>query len=190
MGSGLMSFSGNACRLQHPEGVDSASCATVSVSASPPTPVPEATGPQSPVLLRLVGHGTPPYTPPQPIVSQRDPLGLCDPPRIASPRTSNVIGQRWKTKKGYLPATRDWEEAEMLPGAKPVDSPQEFDCYGRQVPRPREFYYPSPHHLGREICWNLGPWEVQEDRGEPLRPLPGKEAKAQPRPSSRVARDR
>ena len=138
------------------------------------------------MLLPLLGHRTQPLTPPQTIVSQRDPLGLIDPPRIPSPRTANIIGQRWKAKNEYRPATREWEEAGLLPGAKSVNGAPEFDWYGRPIPRPREWYYPKPHNLGREIGWNLGPWEVQYDRGIPLRQLPSKEPKAPPSPRSRV----
>ena len=54
------------------------------------------------------------------------------------------------------------------------------------MPRPREWYYPKPHKLGREIRWNLGPWEVQDDRGVPLRQVPGKEAKVHPSPRTRL----
>ena len=46
----------------------------------------------------------------------------------------------------------------------------------------REWYYPKPHKLGRETPWNLGPLEVQYDAGVPLRPHPGKKAKAPPSP--------
>ena len=74
----------------------------------------------------------------------------------------------------------------MLPGARPLDSPQDLDCYGRPIPRPLELYYPESHKLVREITWKLGPWEVQWDRGEPLRPLPSKAVKGPPSPSSRV----
>ena len=100
-----------ACRLQHPQGVDSASGARASVSPSRITQVLKATAPQSTVLLPLVGPHTTPGTPLQPIVSTRDPLGLSDPPKIPSHWTSNIIGQRLKAKKEYRPATRDWEQA-------------------------------------------------------------------------------
>ena len=93
-------------------------------------------GPQSPVLIPLVGARTPSETPSQPIVYERDPLGLLDPPRMPSPPTANIIGQRWKTEKEYRPTTPNWKEAGLLPGARPVDIAQEFDCYGRRMPRP------------------------------------------------------
>ena len=121
-----------ACRLQHPEGVDSASGGTVSVFASHHTPVLMSTGPQSPVLLPLVGPRKPPDTPPQPIVSTRDPIGLCDPPRIPSPWTSNIIGQRLKAQKENRPVTREWEEAGMLPGARRLDTPKNLIAMGDQ----------------------------------------------------------
>ena len=112
-----------ACRLQHPEGVDTpVGLQQINVPDLHPTPVLESTSPESPVLLALVGPRTPPDTPPQPIVSERDPLGLMDPPRIPSPRMAHIIGQRWKALKEYRPATREWEEAGLLPGAKPVDA--------------------------------------------------------------------
>ena len=74
----------------------------------------------------------------------------------------------------------------MLSGARALHTPQELDCYGRPIPRPRELYYSNPHKLGIEISSKLGPWEVQWDRGVPLRQLSGKEAKAKPSPNSRV----
>ena len=47
-------------------------------------------------------------------------------------------------------------------------------------------YYPEVEKVGREITWRLGPWEVQYDRGLPLRPLPSKKAKAPLSPRSQV----
>ena len=41
-------------------------------------------------MLPLAESRTPPGTPPPPIVSQRHPLGLCDRPRIPSPKTARV----------------------------------------------------------------------------------------------------
>ena len=141
-------------------------------------PVLKSIGPQSPVLHPLLGPRATPYTPRQPILSQRDPLRLMDQPRISSQRTANSIGQRWLTEKGYRPATRDWQEAGLLPRARPVDTATEFDCYVGPVPRPRVFYYPSPHNLAREFSWNFGAWEVHHARGVPLRPLPSKEPRS------------
>ena len=179
-----------ACRLQHPEGVDSASGAPESAFASHPTPVLMSTGPRSPVLLPLVVPHTPPDTPPQLIVSTRDPLGLCDPPRIPSPRTSNFIGQRLKAHGQYRPVTREWEKAGLLPGVRPLDAPQGFDYYGRPIARPRELYYPRVEKVGREMTWRLGPWEIQHDRGVPPRPLPSRKAMAPPSPRSQVREGR
>ena len=138
------------------------------------------------MLLQLVGPRTPPLTPPPPIVSELDPLGLMDPPRIQSPSTGNITRQRWKAKMEYRRATREWQEAGLLPRAKAVDAAPEFDCYGRPIPRPREWYYPTPHNLARELGWNLVPREVQYDRGVLLRQLPSNKAKAPPSPRSRV----
>ena len=90
-----------------------------------PTPVFECTRPQSPVLLPAVGPPTPPDTPSPPIVSERDPLGLWDRPRIRSPRTVKVIEKRAFIRDEIRPATRELEEAGMLPGAKPIDSAPE-----------------------------------------------------------------
>ena len=47
-------------------------------------------------------------------------------------------------------------------------------------------YNPETHKLGREITWKLGQREVQYDRGVPLRPLPGNQAKAPLSPRSQV----
>ena len=116
---------------------------------------------------------------------QRDPLGLMGKPRIPSPKTCKIIGDRWFAVGKYRPANKEWEAAGKLPGAKPVDAPAEYDCYGRPIPKPREWYFPKPHGLGREIDWNLPPWEVQWDRGVPLPELPGK-AKAPPSHQTRV----
>ena len=138
----------------------------------------KSTGPQSPVLLPLSGPRTPPDTPSQPIVSQRDPLGLMDPPRIPSPRTERLIEKRAFIRNEFRPATREWEEAAMLPVAKPTQSATEFDCYRRSMPRPREWYYPETTTVGRALPWQDRPWELQHERNVPLRRLPSKEAKA------------
>ena len=53
------------------------------------------------------------------------------------------------------------------------------------MPKPREWYFPEPIALGREIGWNLGPWEVQWNRGITLPEFPGK-AKAPPSPQTRL----
>ena len=145
-----------------------------------PTPVVESTHSQSPVLLSLVGPLTPPGTPSQHILSQRDPLGLLDAPRIPSPRTANIIGERWKAKKEYRPASKEWEEAGLLPAAKPGNRATEFDCDGKPFSRPRDWYCPKPHNLGLDILWNLGALEVPYARRVVLRPFPTKKTKASP----------
>ena len=42
-------------------------------------------------------------TPPQPIVSERDPLALMDPPRLPSPRTARLIEKRAFIKNEFRP---------------------------------------------------------------------------------------
>ena len=106
-------------------------------------------------------------------------------PGIPSPKTWKVIGDRWFVQGEYRPPTKEWEAAGKLPGAKSVDAPIEYDRYGRQIPKPREWYFPDPSGLGREICRNFGPWEVQWYRGVPLAELPGN-AKAPPSPQTRL----
>ena len=122
------------------------------------TPVLQSAYPQSPAMLPLVGPHILPGSPLHPIVSQRDPLGLFDKPRIPSPKTTNIIGQRWKAKE-YRLATKEVVHAGLLPGAKSVNSATEIDSFGRPLPKLWEWYYPEPHRLGRQIGWNPGPWE-------------------------------
>ena len=97
-------------------------------------------------------------------------------PRIPSPNTCKLIGERWFSNGEFRNTTKEWEAAGKLPGAKPLDM---------LLPKPREVSYPEPHELGREIAWNLPPWEVQWDREVTLSELPGK-AKAPPSLRSRV----
>ena len=72
----------------------------------------------------------------------------------------------------------------MLPGAKSVDSATEYNVFGGLVPRPPEWYYPQMTTVGRALRWHDKPWEIQSDRGLPLRQLPSEEAKASPSPKS------
>ena len=151
-----------------------------------PMPALDSTSLQSPFFLPLVGPGTPPETSPQPIVSQRDPLGLLDKPRIPSPRTAQIIERRARLHKEYRPASKELEEAGSLPGGKPIGSVLELNCYGRLMPKPREWFYPEVSTVGLEMRCQDGPWEEQYDRSVPLPPIPGKEAKALPSPRSRL----
>ena len=88
-----------------------------------------------------------------------------DRPRIPSPRTARLSERRAFIRNEVRPATKEWEEPGLLPGAKPVNSAPEFDCYGRPMPRPREWFYPTTTTVGRELRWHAKPWEIQHDRG-------------------------
>ena len=177
-------------RLQYPEGVDAASGASSARRhanprndkvAPDPTRVSWSAKPNA-----IDSSGTPDSARSStPQLSQRDPLGLMDKPRIPSPRTCKIIGDRWFVEREYRPATKEWEAAGKLPGAKSVDAPIEYDCYGRPIPKPGKWYFPAPSGSGREIAWNLGPWEVHLDRGVALLELTGK-AKATSSPQTRL----
>ena len=84
------------------------------------------------------------------------------------------------------PATREWEEAGMVPVAKPIDSAPEYNVHAGLVPRPRERYYPETSKIGRVLRWHEKPWEIQYDRGVPHQHLSVKEAKAPPSPKCRL----
>ena len=111
----------------------------VNVVDSQPTPVLESAYPQSPAMLLLAGSHITPGTPPQPILSQRDPLVLLDKPVIPSARTAKIIGQRWKVRAKFRPPTKECEDAGLGPGAKSVDLAPKLDSYGMPLPKLREW---------------------------------------------------
>ena len=141
---------------------------------TPSTPVLQSFCPQSPILLALLGTRTPRESPAQPIVSQREPLGLMAQPRIPSPRTSRVSEKGSFIRNEIRPASKEWEEPGLLPSAKPINSAPEFDLYGRPISRPREWYYVETTPVERALRWHDKPSEIQHGSGVPLRSIPSK----------------
>ena len=112
------------------------------------------------------------------MLSERDLLGFWDKPCIPSPTAARTIERRAFVRDDFRPATKQWEDAGLLPGAKPHDAPPEYNSYRSAVPRPREWFYPKVSTVGRALIWQDRPWEIQRNRNVPLRPLSGKQAKA------------
>ena len=121
------------------------------------------------------------------MVSQRDPLRTTDQPRIPSPRTARIREKRAFILYEIRPANKELEEAGLLPGAKPINSAPVCDCYGRPMPRPREWYYPEKTTVEQALRWHVRTWDIKHDRNLPLRRLPSKQAKAPPNPKCRVS---
>ena len=104
-------------------------------------------------MLLLAGSRTPPRTPPPPMVSQRDPLGLWDRPRIPSPKTARVSEKRSFVGDEFRPATQEWEDAGLLPGAEPQNAAPEFNSYWSVVPRHLEWFYLEGTTVERTLRW-------------------------------------
>ena len=75
----------------------------------------------------------------------------------------------------------------MLPAVKPIDFPPKYNVDGGLVPRPPDWYYPETTTMCRMLRWHDKLWEIQDDRGLPLRQRQVKEAKAPPSAKSRVS---
>ena len=65
---------------------------------------------QTPAFLPLAWPPPPQGTPPNPIVSQRDPLGLLDRHGIRSSRTAQIIQCRTRIRIEFRPASNEWED--------------------------------------------------------------------------------
>ena len=79
---------------------------------------------------------------------------------------------------------KEFEDRGLLHGWKSAGSGPDYDSCGRVMLRPREWYYAKYHGLRGELRWQYGPFDVEYDPGLPLPPLPEKQLKAPPAPSS------
>ena len=103
---------------------------------------------------------------------------------MPSPSPSKISMQQCKVSEEVRPPKKEFEDAGSQPSAKSINSAIGIDRCGRPIAKLWEWWYPEPHRLGRQIGWNLGPWEEQHNRSVALRRLPSKEAKAGPTPPS------
>ena len=120
------------------------------------TPALESAYSQTRAMVPLAGAHTPQGNPPQQIVSQRVPSVLLEKPRMPSPRPAKIIGEQWKVSEEVRPATKKWQDAELLPSAKSVNSATEIDRCGRPIPK--LWYYPKPQvgSIDWLESWTLG----------------------------------